>query len=190
MKTVLLAIAVLLSGCASQYEKTKVGDLSGRLIVEWLEQDSFLFLPDAQRPLTFTRASGESITPGEMYTDGGSIPRALWALKNYSPWGYGPAFIVHDWLFEMKHCALPGAENYTVQEAAVVMAEVMKTLMTKDPKFEPDPPTLDLMYKAVSSPVARQLWEHGVCDRPEAQIQSAPGMPKARRTIRRFVVEY
>ena len=186
---IFLAIG-LLTGCASQYEKTKVGGLSGRLIVEWLEPDSFLFLPDDKRPLTFTRSTGEAITPGKMFTDGGSIPRPLWALKNYSPWGYGPAFIVHDWLFEMKHCALPGAEKYNVEEAAVVMVEVMKTLMLKDPKFEPDPPTLDLMYTAVSSSVAAKLWENGTCDRPAAEVLASPDGKGQRKPIRRFVIEY
>lgn len=87
LRFAILLCVGLLTGCASQYEKTKMGGLSGRLIVEWLEPDSFLFLPDDKRPLTFTRSTGEAITPGKMFTDGGSIPRPLWALKNYSHGG-------------------------------------------------------------------------------------------------------
>nr|WP_249779640.1 DUF1353 domain-containing protein [Bradyrhizobium sediminis] len=34
-----------------------------------------------------------------MYTDGGSIPRIAQIFNGLSPWGFGPAYIVHDWIF-------------------------------------------------------------------------------------------
>ena len=158
--------AFLQAGCASTpYGEVSTGKLEGKLIVQWLEPDIFLFLPDAQKPLRFTRSNGDVIQPGRMLTDGGSIPRPLWILRNYSPWGYAPAFVVHDWLFDMKHCAIPGFERYNHHIAATVMAEVMKTMMGSG-KVAVDQPTLLSMYLAVDSPIAESLWNKGKCEPP------------------------
>jgi hypothetical protein len=96
-------LIILASGCATighTYNKVTPGDLKGKLTVRWVEPDVFLFIPDHSDPLVFTRHNGERISPGRMLTDGGSIPRPLWILRSYSPWGYAPAFVVHDWLYE------------------------------------------------------------------------------------------
>src|SRR5262245_53900835 len=100
----LLGVAVVSPVEAGIYQKLKVGKLEGKVTVQWLEPNVFLFIPDAERPLTFTRSNGEKIQPGRLITDGGSIPRPMWVFRNYSPWGYAPAFIVHDWIFYTKHC--------------------------------------------------------------------------------------
>src|SRR5262249_9096204 len=100
--------ASIQTASGASYEDFHVGSLKGKLIVQWWERDKFVFLPDKDDPLTFKRSDGETITPGRMFTDGGSIPRPLWIFRQYSPWGYAPAFIVHDWLFHMKQCGLPG----------------------------------------------------------------------------------
>lgn len=160
----IIFLVFCLTGCAfMHFEQTEVGSLSGKLKVQWLEPDKFLFLPDVNDPLTFKRYNGTMITPGAMYTDGGSIPRILWAIKSYSPWGYAPAFIVHDWLFEMKHCKLPGHENYDVAEAAQVMSEVIKTLMEKTPEIDENKLVMYSMHKAVTSRIAEQSWDDGAC---------------------------
>jgi len=127
----IVIVSALVTGCATarEYDSFSTGKLEGKLIVQWLEPDKFLFLPDVRNPLRFTRHNETKIEPGRMLTDGGSIPRPLWILRNYSPWGYAPAFIVHDWLFEMKHCKLPGYQMFTNRDAADVLAEVMKSLM-------------------------------------------------------------
>lgn len=163
---VVLLAGLLLSGCAGwHYARVQPGDLKGRLLVEWIEPDLFIFTPDEAEPLRFVRQnSKEPIQPGKMYTDGGSIPRAFWVLRSYSPWGYAPAFIVHDWLFEMKHCKLPGYERYDLETAGLVMSEVMKTMMVT--KGTPDDLTLYAMHEAVISPAARTAWDTGKCDRP------------------------
>jgi hypothetical protein len=57
-----------------------------------------------------------------MYTDGGSIPQPLRAIKVYSPWGYAPAFLVHNWLFAIKQCERPGYGKLTLEGAADAMA--------------------------------------------------------------------
>lgn len=179
-----LFLALAASGCASlqynrQYDRVHAGELQGKLVVQWIEPDKFIFSPDPEHPLTFTRYNEDIITPDTMYTDGGSIPRALWGIRNYSPWGYAPAYIVHDWLFEMKHCQLPGIERYDVDEAALLLAEVMKTMMEKDESAEVDKLTLYSIYEAVRSPIARQFWESGECRRVRTRGEdSAPVLPR------------
>jgi hypothetical protein len=125
MRIVLTAIiSSSLIGCATRhYESTVAGELEGDFIVEWRKPNSFVFLPSSENPLRFTRGTNnEVIQPDRMWTDGGSIPRPLWVFKNYSPWGYGPAFIVHDWLFHMQDCELPGYKKYDLETAAAIMS--------------------------------------------------------------------
>ena len=137
----------------------------------WVGPDQFVFEKDPNDPLYFQRSNGERIVPETIYTDGGSIPRPMWVFRNYSPWGYGPAFVIHDWLFSTHYCRTPGYEKYTVKAAAEVMAECQKTLMEtgKAPK---SPMAMYLMYLAVSSPVAERAWETGTCTLP-------PHVPRA-----------
>lgn len=173
----------LCTGCAQRhYDRVEPGELHGKLIVEWMEPDRFLFRPDQQNPLTFERQSGQVITPQAMVTDGGSIPRPLWVLRNYSPWGYGPAFIVHDWLFYQQDCQLPGADEWTLEEAALVMSEVMKTMM-ESPDFDyGDKFTVYSMYKAVQTPPARAAWNDHECPEFDPQADWQPSV--------RFVVSF
>lgn len=147
------------------YAKVKTGQLRGKLIVQWIEPDLFLFIPDKSEPLTFTRSSGEKFTPGRMLTDGGSIPRPIWILRNYSPWGFAPAFIVHDWIFTIKQCNLAGAAGHSLGGAADVMAEVMKT-MIETKRIEASPLTVSAMHQAVTSPIASEAWNKGKCNPP------------------------
>jgi hypothetical protein len=42
------------SGCALVHYET-LGGLSGKLLVEWVDADLFIFTPDKDRPLTFCR---------------------------------------------------------------------------------------------------------------------------------------
>jgi hypothetical protein len=162
---IVVGMAFLSAGCATNhYRHTHTGQLSGRMLVEWMQPDRFLFIPDERRPLKFTRSDGTTIQPERMYTDGGSIPRPLWALRNYSPWGYGPAFMIHDWLFRMQYCELPGWQSYTVDSAAQIMSEVMKSMM-ESPAFNyGDKTTVYLMNVAVRSPMTRKAWKSRKCE--------------------------
>jgi hypothetical protein len=133
------------------------------MIIEWRKPNLFAYRPDNEQPLVFVRKSGDKITPGSMFTDGGSIPRPFWVLKNYSPRGYGPAFIVHDWLFHMQDCKEKGYEKYSIESAATIMSEVMKTMM-ETPEFDyGSKRTVYLMCKAVQTQPARDAWEDGIC---------------------------
>jgi hypothetical protein len=186
-----LATAVILgaicgvSGCAARhYGDTQAGTrLSGSLRVEWRKPNRFLFVPDESDPLTFVRHDGSTIVPETMWTDGGSIPRPFWVLKNFSPWGYGPAFIVHDWLFHMHRCRLPGWEGFDVKIAAQVMSEVMKTLM-ETPGFDyGDKQTVYSMYLAVQTPAAASAW-NGQCNPPSILANGILSPPDAVFEIR------
>ncbi len=153
-----------LTGCSDlEYTKTKIGELKGRLVIEWINSDTFRFLKHPTDPLRFTRFDGTKIVPGTMITDGGSIPAALRAVKTYSPWGFGPAFVIHDWLFQMKSCKLPGYEKLTFEQSADIMAEVIKTMMENEKYGKPDKLTLYSMHKAVLSSYAKEMWDKGVC---------------------------
>lgn len=181
MRLPCLLLIPFIAGCASvHYTRVETGELRGKLIVQWISPDEFIFLPDPADPLTFKRPNGDVIVPGKMYTDGGSIPRPLWALRSYSPWGYAPGFIVHDWLFDMHHCRLPGHEKYTNSDAAMVLSEIMKTMMVETK--EPNAFVLYTIYEAVRSPIAQNLWDHGECKQPELaekeqMLMSAPVPP-------------
>jgi hypothetical protein len=157
------------------YALTPPGTLTGSLTIRWYRPDLFVYTPDPAAPLRFTRSTGEIVQPLEMYTDGGSIPRLLWVFRNYSPWGYGPAFVIHDWLFHLHNCQLQGYPAYSLTDAAKVMSEVMKTLM-RQPGFDYGSAlSMYLMYLAVRSPPAQRAWDHGPClQAPVAARESAP----------------
>ncbi len=183
MRRLMLAIALTLglSGCSDiTWTQTSAGQLKGKLVIEWINQDEFLFIPDPAQPLTFTRANNEVIVPAAMYTDGGSIPVALRAVKSYSPWGYAPAFVVHDWLFTIKQCKLQGHEKLTLDDAATVLAEVLKTVM-ENPKYGgPNKLVHYSMYEAVRSTVAKDYWENGKCTTlPKARPATRSAAPQA-----------
>lgn len=193
MKPLLIALVVVAlspSGCTDwfygrHYDATETGELKGKLIVEWIDQDKFLFLPDADNPLVFRRKNDKVIQPQRMYTDGGSIPSALRAIKSYSPWGYAPAFIVHDWLFVMHQCKVPGYEDYDLEKAATIMSEVMKTIM-ENPKYGgPNKLVHYSMYEAVRSKVAQDYWDNGKCDTPSGPKTLAG--PESERKARAMV---
>ncbi len=193
MKNYLLILVIIfVSGCggaATYYKDLKTGDLEGKLIVQWIDRDRFIFLPDEENPLTFTRSDGSSITPQQMYTDGGSIPRPLWVLRNYSPWGYAPAFIIHDWLFEMKHCQISGYEQYDYKIAADVMSEIIKTLM-EDPQYGgKNELVLYSMYKAVNSEIAKGFWDEEGCNQPQDD-EGFEALSADIRPIAEYIIEY
>jgi hypothetical protein len=197
MKPIFFSVLIaLLSGCASaKYAKVPKGEVGGRLTIEWVGADKFIYRPDPKKPFYFKRANGEVIQPRSMYTDGGSIPRPLWSLRGYSPWGFGPAFIAHDWLFDAHHCSRPEAKDHTVFTAADVLAEVMKTLMEADQaQVLKSPYLLYTIDEAVRTPIAQKLWNEGKCQEPPLELMSpsrfsAPFSARAMGT-RGFVQSY
>lgn len=150
------------------YDGLTPGQLTGRFAVRWDGMDSFVYIPDADQPLTYTTLQGRAIQPRIMYTDGGSIPRILRGMKKFSSWGYAPAFMIHDWLFAARKCDHAPDTDWTFPDSARVLAEVMKCLMENGftnyagqrNKLDKTPDTLYVIYLGVRSPIAENLWNN------------------------------
>lgn len=166
-----------LTGCGSvRYDEQTAGRLDGRLFVMWVGEGGgpgdgkFVFVPAPHDPLRFThtRADGttRTIQPGLMYTDGGSIPRVVQPFAGFSPWGYAPAYMIHDWLFFARHCIASGKDgkrfddvrDVNFDESAAILGQVIRTLIDDGQVTKNDlaPPAVT---GAVDSIVARRLWE-------------------------------
>lgn len=155
------------------YEKLGVGSFSGRLVVEWngfdFENDrpTFIFKPDPAAPFRYTASDGRAFEPCLMDTDGGTIPLILHGIKKFAPWGYAPAYVIHDWLFVAHKCNVTPDNDVSFERSADILAEAIKTLMVVGhvdydgttkvfPKAED---TLYLIHLAVSSLIAKRMWD-------------------------------
>jgi hypothetical protein len=141
---------------AADYDGTLVGVFRNvdRIHLRWARPDWFEYIPDPEAPFSFTRPSGETIVPGRMLTDGGSIPRWFWAKQGLSPWCHVPAFLVHDWEFDLHHA---GETLKTFEDVRDTMTEALKTLM----ETEVTPRSVNvfrMIYAGISSWIAKDLW--------------------------------
>jgi hypothetical protein len=173
MRFIVFLSVLFVCGCASKpYIDTADSKFVGDLEVRWVENDYFLFLPKEGNPLRLIRPNGQRpIQPGPMYTDGGSIPQALWGFPGLSPWGYAPAYVVHDWLFEAHHCGYAPDDQYSFDDSVTVIAEGLKAIMESDPRTR-NQFVFDAVVGAVGSPVAKNLWDKGKCKPPPANAMT------------------
>ena len=116
-----------------------------------------------------------AIVPETMYTDGGSIPQIFWSIPGLSPWGFGPAYIIHDWIFLVHRCqrpAPPEVQAITFEQSAQILAEVGKSLveagLIKDNRLE------EIVW-AIRTKYARDIW-----DRPATADECAIPVVAAR----------
>jgi hypothetical protein len=190
------------SGCVSvPYDNIPRGEFSGLVMVVWvgpndasfLGDGEFLYVPVKGRELTFVRSdaanpSGNSkvIQPKAFYTDGGSVPRVVQSARGFNAWGYGPAYIIHDWIFVAKKCLndadLPDHDQYLndevmkisemrFRESASIMGETIKTLVRDNDIDDGDSFSGPVITSITSGPVTRRLWnETGKC--AENQVKS------------------
>lgn len=117
--------------------------------------DYFALVPRKNTPFAFRRPNtDEIITPRHMFTDGGSVPWLVQSLPNLSPWGYGPAYLIHDYLFDLHHCQSTKLDFETARD---IMMEALKTLMETglSPKSEW---TFWAIYQGINGSAARQYW--------------------------------
>lgn len=156
------------------YESLGVGAFTGRPVVEWNgfdhenDRPTFIFRPDPARPFRYVTSKGRVIEPRIMDTDGGTIPLALHGLSKFAPWGYAPAYIIHDWLFVAHKCNLAPDNDVTFEEQASLLAEAIKTLVVEGYQtvdgerrhFQKAEDTLYLIYLAVGSRIARGMWDN------------------------------
>lgn len=166
----LVLLPLALGGCATTfYARTGTGSFAGRLDVEWIAPNRFVYRPHPSDPLVYTTADGVKIQPRAMYTDGGSIPRLFWSTPLLGPWDFAPGYIIHDWLFVQHHCKDPGWEAVTFDRSAQLLAEAIKTQMVKG--ADADATVVWAIYEAVHSPVALRLWDSGECQPPPPTLQ-------------------
>lgn len=173
------SVSLMLGGCISLSQPGPGGTLSGKLIVQWAGENKFIYLPDSLDPLTFVTTDNKRIVPRTMYTDGGSIPPIFWSVRGLSPWGYGPAYVVHDWLFEQHRCLYQGWEEITFSDSARILGEVIDTLMKRG-DVPPNHEARSLIEQGVRTGVARALWDkQNGCNPPPTGPLRAPGQYRA-----------
>jgi len=135
----------------------------------------FEFIPRSTTAFAFKRSSGERIEPRRMFTDGGSIPRLARWSNDLDPWGFAPAYLVHDWEFDVHHC---GRSNKSFESVRDSMMEAVRTLM--DMGLCPNSSIVfRMIYLGISSPFARKLWD--------AQAKDCPLPPDISENCKRFL---
>jgi uncharacterized protein DUF1353 len=151
-----------LSGCGTwiRYEDIGSGDLKGRVLVEWVGEDRFVYRQSPGPPLSFRPSFMKvAIVPEDMFTDGGSVPRVFWGIPGLSPWALGPAYILHDWLFEVHRCNRPAPVEIaaiTFDQSAIILAEVGRALIDAGLVQHN---LLEEIVWAVRTRYARDLWD-------------------------------
>ncbi|WP_282053038.1 hypothetical protein [Phaeobacter inhibens] len=172
--TIGLAVPLLCSCATLDYDAAPAGEFSGSLFVMWVEEGGssgdgkFVYVPSPNDPLTFRRKGSsefQEIQPQMMYTDGGSIPRAAQMFKGFGPWGYAPAYMIHDWIFAARHCNLDGeptayeAEfaSMKFETSAELIAESIKALIESGRVSANDIAAPTISY-TVSGPISRRIW--------------------------------
>lgn len=174
------ALTALVSCASPSIDLKDPGKISGNLMIFWVGEDRFVYYPYNGEPLIYhlpeklrQDLNVSEIRAGLHYTDGGSIPPLVRGLAGLSPWGYGPAYIVHDWLFAAHHClstSQAGAldprdaeeakivSKVTFRQSADLLAGVISALIKQNvvPKREAAPSAI---YTAVDSFVAKNLWD-------------------------------
>lgn len=154
---------IVLVGCVPYaFEDTSPGRFEGDLRLRWIAPDLFAYEPDPQRPFRFIRPSGEVIEPGRMVTDGGSIPSVARGIDGFSRWGFAPAYVVHDWLFQRQRCGLVPGDEAGFAESVVVMAEALRTLIGDHPDAD-DLARYRAIVSATASVFAHRHWNTSAC---------------------------
>lgn len=177
---------LILSACAttSRYQDATPGHFEGVLLVMWVGEGNssvgdgkFVFVPDPAKPLTFARSDpsrpGAVLRPGTMYTDGGSIPDIAQLFTGLSPWGYAPAYMIHDWIFTAHHCLEDGntdpiyepVRGIDFNQSATILIEAIRTLVAEN-KVDKNDVAVSLINAGVRSRIAERYWtQPGACAR-------------------------
>ena len=183
-----IALLCLATACGTvNYPALKPGAFSGALLVMWVGEGDpaqgagkFVYVPSPGDPLTFTRANGQVITPEVMYTDGGSIPRGAQVFNGFSPWGYAPAYMIHDWVFVAKRCREDGwatvaeaeLSGMTFQDSAEILGEAIKTLVDTG-RVAANDVAPRVISGAVSGPASLARWTARDECRPKDRLTEA-----------------
>lgn len=195
MQRCLLAFcaALALTSCGTiDPDRVHRGNFYGNVHLVWIrggENDAlgdgvFAYLPRPNDELTFERGEQNErsenstvIQPEAFYTDGGSVPRAFQMLNGFNAWAYGPAYVIHDWLFVARKCLNDEEERpdlvtdemrkiseMTFNESAYVMAETIISLASKGDR--PTAENAQLISSATAGPRTKILWhQKGQCEK-------------------------
>lgn len=167
---------VLLTACGTWiHDDIPDGDLGGTVSVDWTSEDLFIYRP-SNDPLwfkpSFLMNTNLRIQPTAVVTDGGSIPRFFWNIPGLSPWAFGPAYVIHDYIFTVHRCGWndPVVSQITFDQSALVLAEIGKALL--DRKLVKHD-ALDAIVWGVRTQYARDLWNTPLsqkeCEHPSAR---------------------
>jgi hypothetical protein len=158
----LVLLSFVAINSAFSAEKDPATDLNGILVVQWIDDKRFIYAPDPTNPLRFRARDNREIKPGRMYTDGGSIPRLFWAVRGFSPWGYAPAYVVHDWLFHQHRCKRDNPpDQFTLEQANQALDDVVSILFRRK-TVQPDEAARTMIKWAVDK-FADEAWNEP-CD--------------------------
>jgi hypothetical protein len=155
------------------YQRYSAGTFSNldRIRLRWLglkdtpDPNYFALIPHKDAPFSFRRPNnGAVIAPRHMFTDGGSVPWLAQSLPNLSTWGYGPAYLVHDWLFDLHHCH---RTDLDFDAARDIMMEAVKALMETGICVKSEL-SFWLLFQGIDSATAREYWatDTGGCTLP------------------------
>ncbi len=176
----LLPLLLIAAACGPlNYDRlSDAGRFEGTVLVMWVEENNsnsgagkFVYVPSPGDPLKFVRgddalgASIKVIEPEMMYTDGGTIPRQVQLFKGFSPWGYAPAYMIHDWLFVARHCINDEAANERQAEisemkfieTAQIIGEAIKALVATE-QVQRNDIAPAAISNAVTGPVSYGSW--------------------------------
>jgi hypothetical protein len=146
-------------------------NLKGVLLIQWNDDKRFIYVVDSSNPLRLQLKDGRVIQPGRMYTDGGSIPRVFWSVKGFSPWGYAPAYVLHDWLFHQHRCGRDIApDQYSFEEANQILDDAINILFREN-KVQPNDRTRALIKWAVDN-FAQSAWNEPCGEAPPSAAMS------------------
>lgn len=203
-----ILVCVGLTACGRvDYKGATPGEFSGSLFVMWVGEGGatgdgkFVFVPNPNNRLTFTWTNGQGrervIQPEMMYTDGGSIPKIGQIFNGFGPWGYAPAYMIHDWLYVAQHCNLDGAPtaaeakvaDMSFRESADILAASINALVESG-RVKPNDIAGRTISGAVAGPVARDLWNRkGVCPVPRVEeadrLAAEAAIPGSSTALRR-----
>ena len=125
-----ISVSILPSLGFPEAKKNNPVSMKGVLLIQWSDETRFIYVSPTDNPLRFMTRNGREVRPGRMYTDGGSIPRLFWSVKGFSPWGYGPAYVLHDCLYHRHRCDRDGPPNkFSFEEANEVLDDAIAFLM-------------------------------------------------------------
>ena len=156
------------------------GKIEGRTLLAWEDGFRFVYIPKPNNPLVYTFAATNplaktlgTIEPRTMYTDGGSIPRLFWSQDGLSPWDYGPAFILHDWIFNRHYCR-DASLILSREQANAVLYDALEIVdLQRNKEKDLNARRARQLIRAAVDSFSDQAWANGKCpDDPPPEFET------------------